>query len=92
MLLGKNLAGYEPRKDVTAYVHIRNLGLLKFTGKKFVQKDFRHHTMFPGGIKRVPMKKVFENRPKQVMRHAISGMLPKNRRRSILLSRVKYSV
>lgn len=88
ILMGKNKAGFEPRVDGGDLVVVKNASLVKFTGRKLVQKDYLHHTMFPGGLKRVPMKKVFENDPAVVIRKAVNGMLPKNNRRITLMKRL----
>ena len=87
-LMGKDKPGLVPHLDPNVSVVIKNAGKVIFTGKKFAQKDFRHHTMHPGGLKTVAMAKVFKQSPAMVMRHAISGMLPKNRRRDDLMNRL----
>lgn len=88
VLCGKHKATFNPRIDGGDMVKVVNVSKVKFTGKKLVQKDFRHHTMYPGGLKRIPMKRVFGDRPEDVLRHAVNGMLPKNRRRTTLLKRL----
>jgi large subunit ribosomal protein L13 len=92
ILCGKHKADYNPRLDGGDMVSIINIGKIKFTGRKLVQKDFRHHSMYPGGLKRVPMKKVYTERPGDVIRHAVNGMLPKNRRRNTLMKRLTTHV
>jgi large subunit ribosomal protein L13 len=89
ILTGKHKATYEPRVDGGDIVQILNASKVKFTGRKFVQKDYRHHTMYPGGLKTTPMKKVFEKDPTDVIRRAVNGMLPKNNRRTTLMKRLK---
>lgn len=88
ILQGKNKANFTPHIDGGDIVVILNAGKVKFTGRKLVQKDFFHHTMHPGGIKRTPMKRIFEKNPGDVMRHAIYGMLPKNRLREKMMQRL----
>ncbi|HYE59574.1 MAG TPA: 50S ribosomal protein L13 [Candidatus Kapabacteria bacterium] len=88
ILRGKNKATFEPHIDNGDYVSVVNASQLKFTGRKLVQKDFRHHTMYPGGLKVTPMKKVFENDPAEVLRHAVWGMLPKNKHREPMFKRL----
>lgn len=92
ILRGKNKPTFQPHIDAGDFVTIINVGAVKFTGKKFVQKDYRHHTMYPGGIKRVPMKKLFEEKPAEIMRKAVYGMLPNNNRRKTLMRRLTLKV
>jgi len=87
-LQGKHKPGYLPHIDNGDMVVVINAAALKFTGKKLVQKDYRHHSMHPGGLKVVSMKKVFDKDPGEVIRHAVNGMIPKNRRREILMKRL----
>lgn len=87
-LMGKDRPGYVPHLDTGAMVVVKNAGAVIFTGMKFAQKDYKHHTMHPGGLKTVAMAKVFGKSPAEVMRHAVNGMLPKNRRRETLMLRL----
>ncbi len=87
-LRGKNNPDFTPHIDSGDYVKVINAGKLKFTGKKLVQKDYFHHTLYPGGLKRTPMKKIFDNDPAEVIRRAVYGMLPKNRLRDGMMKRL----
>lgn len=88
ILRGKNKADFLPHVDSGDYVTVVNAGKVKFTGRKLVQKDYYHHTHYPGGIVRTPMKKVFDNDPAEVVRRAVNGMLPKNRLRDEMMKRL----
>ena len=90
LLRGKNKATFEPRIDAGDMVVVLNASKVKFTGRKLVQKDYYHHTMFPGGIKRTPMKHVFEDDPTDVIRRAVNGMLPKNKQRGEMMKRLTF--
>jgi len=87
-LMGKDKPGMVPHLDPNVSVVVKNAGKVIFTGKKLAQKDFKHHTMHPGGLKIVAMAKIFKMDPAKVMRHAVNGMLPKNRRRTDLMNRL----
>lgn len=89
MLMGKNKPGFTPHIEEGDFVTVKNAGKVKFTGKKLVQKQFRHHSMHPGGLKTVSMKKVFDKNPADVIIHAVYGMLPKNNRRDDIIRRLK---
>lgn len=87
-LQGKHKPDYMPHIDNGDMVVVINAAQLKFTGKKLVQKDYRRHSMHPGGLKVTAMKKVFDKDPGEVVRHAVNGMIPKNRRRETLMKRL----
>ena len=87
-LQGKHKPDYIAHIDNGDMVIVLNAGKVKFTGKKLVQKDFKHHSMHPGGLKVRAMKHVFDKNPGDVIRHAVNGMVPKNRRREILMKRL----
>lgn len=88
ILRGKNRADFEPHLDNGDVVTVINASKLKFTGKKFAQKDFRHHSMYPGGLKTVAMATVFNEDPTEVVKHAVYGMLPKNKHREKMFLRL----
>jgi len=88
ILRGKNKPDFTPHIDSGDYVNIINSDKVKFTGKKLVQKDYFHHTMYPGGLRRTPMKKIFDQNSGEVIRRAVYGMLPKNKLRDEMMKRL----
>jgi len=91
ILMGKNKTDYMPNFDnVNVKIIVENVDKLKFTGKKLDQKEYIHYSGYPGGLKRVPIKKVMDKNPKKVLLHAISRMLPKNKLRTPRLKRVTF--
>jgi large subunit ribosomal protein L13 len=88
LLRGKNKPDFSPHIDGGDFVVVSNASKVKFTGRKLVQKDYYHHTLYPGGLKRTPMKKVFDNDPADVLRRAVVGMLPKNKLRNNMMKRL----
>lgn len=90
ILRGKDKPTFVHNIDEGGRVVVLNADKVKFTGRKLVQKDYYHHTMHPGGIKRTPMKKVFDNDPADVIRHAVKRMLPDNRQRDALMIRLTF--
>lgn len=87
-LQGKTDPAFIPHLDPQVSVTVINASKVIFTGRKLEQKDYMHHTMHPGGLKVKSMKSVFVKDPGEVMRHAVAGMLPKNRRRDDLMNRL----
>ncbi|CAE6396672.1 50S ribosomal protein L13 [Rhizoctonia solani AG-1 IB] len=45
--------------------------------------------MYPGGLKEIKYKTMMERKPDEIIRQAVSGMLPKNRLRDRRLERLR---
>lgn len=88
ILMGKHKPTFERHIDRGDFVTINNAAQVKFTGKKLVQKDYYHHTQYPGGLRTTSMKKVFQDNPTEPMRRAIYSMLPKNKLRNAMMKRL----
>ena len=82
ILRGKNKPDFKPNVLSGDKVKVVNASKMKFTGKKMEQKEYIRHSGYPGGLKRMPMKKVFEKDPAEVLRKAVWNMLPKNKLRN----------
>jgi large subunit ribosomal protein L13 len=70
-------------------VVIINADKIKLTGQKLDSKVYRHHTLYPGGLRQESVKRVFESKPERVIREAVLGMLPKNKLRKRMVKRLK---
>jgi len=92
ILRGKTKPTFAPHIDAGDAVNVINAGKVKFTGRKLVQKDYYHHTQHPGGLKRTPMKKIFDENPAEVLKRAVTGMLPKNKHRNAMILRLTIEV
>ena len=91
LLRGKNKVGFFPYKDIGDYVTIKNVDKLKFTGKKFDNKIYYHHTLYLGGLKKATMKEVVTKKGhSEVFRKAVMGMLTKNRLRAKQIKRLRF--
>lgn len=88
ILRGKNKPTFSPHIDAGDFVTVNNASQVKFTGSKFVQKDYYHHTQYPGGIIRTPLARVFKKDPTDVLRRAVYKMLPKNKLRNDMMKRL----
>lgn len=89
LLQGKHRPDFIPNLDGGDFVEVKNADKIKLTGKKFEQKIYFHHTGFLGGLKEVPLKKIFKENPGEILIRAVFGMLPKNRLRSRRIKRLK---
>ncbi|MBI5729241.1 MAG: 50S ribosomal protein L13 [Candidatus Magasanikbacteria bacterium] len=88
LLMGKNKPDYELHVDRGGKVVVSNISQMVFSGKKLDQKLYRHHTMYPGGLKEIPAKKIFKENPAEILRQAVAKMLPKNKFRTNRLKRL----
>ncbi|MFA5386211.1 MAG: 50S ribosomal protein L13 [Candidatus Paceibacterota bacterium] len=89
ILQGKKTPKYEPRLDLDFKVTVKNIDKLDINAKKFETKIYKHHTGYIGHLKERTLKVAFEKSPAWVLKHAVSGMLPKNR---LLAKRIKRLV
>jgi len=90
LLQGKHKVNYEPHKDVGDFVIVKNVEGIKLTGKKIEQKKYYSHSGYLGNLKEIPIKKLLLERPDEVLKLAVSRMLPKNRLRKKRLKRLKF--
>ena len=90
LLRGKQKSDFVPYRDMGDFVIVKNVSKLKITGKKIEQKKYFRHSGFLGGVKEVPLKKIFKTNPAEVLRKAVFGMLPKNKLRAEQIKRLKF--
>lgn len=79
ILRGKKKAIFSPHVDTGDFVIVVNAEKVRLTGNKFKDKVYYHHSGYPGGIKAVAVEKLLAQRPEELLRRAVKGMLPKNR-------------
>ena len=78
LLRGKTKPTFTPHADCGDNVIIINAGKAVLTGKKGVQKIYRTHSGWVGGLKETPYRILMQEKPEVAMRVAVRGMLPKN--------------
>jgi large subunit ribosomal protein L13 len=79
LLRGKNNPAFSPHLDCGDFVVVVNASQLQFTGKKLSDKIYYRHTEYPGGIRTTTAGQMLANRPEEILRLAVEGMLPKTR-------------
>jgi large subunit ribosomal protein L13 len=79
VLMGKNKPQYTPFMDTGDHVIVINARQAVFKGSKAEQKVYRHHTLYPGGLRTIGVKDQFAKHPERVIELAVKGMLPKNK-------------
>jgi large subunit ribosomal protein L13 len=56
-----------------------NAAKVAVTGKKREDKRYWRHSGYPGGIRSRTLGDLLDQRPEEVIRRAVKGMLPRNR-------------
>lgn len=79
ILMGKNKAQFVPYLDNGDFVVVTNAAKITISGKKAEQKNYYRHSGYPGGFKSETFQDLLKRRPEEVIRHAVKGMLPKNK-------------
>ena len=79
VLRGKYKTNFTPHADCGDYVIILNAGKVAMTGKKITDREIFSHTGYPGGQKRISPSEMLAKDETSVVRHAVRGMLPKNK-------------
>jgi large subunit ribosomal protein L13 len=79
ILRGKDKTNFTPHVDTGDNVVIINAEKIKLTGNKMSEKEYVRHTGHPGGQRFATPKELLAKKPTEIIRMAVSGMLPKNR-------------
>lgn len=87
-LRGKKEVDYLPYLDPMVTVKIANIGKILLTGKKSVNKLYRYHTGYPGGLKTVKYPDLIKKDKGRALKLAVLRMLNKNRLRAKLMKRL----
>ncbi|OGC46483.1 50S ribosomal protein L13 [candidate division WWE3 bacterium RBG_19FT_COMBO_34_6] len=81
ILTGKNKAIFTPNINVGDKVVVINAEKIEVTRGKETKKVYHYVTGFPGGLKTQKYEDLKNKHPEEIIRRAISGMLPKNKLR-----------
>ena len=88
-LRGKRKPEYTPHVDTGDFVVVINCEKVVVTGAKRTQKRYYRHSGYPGGLRSRTFDEMIERRPDEVIRHAVKGMLPRNRLARKQLTKLK---
>lgn len=87
-LMGKSKAYFAKNIDCGDYVIVTNALNVKVTGTKEKSKLYTNYSGYPGGLRTRRLEEVRAKKPEEIIRHAVSGMLPKNKLRAQMLKRL----
>ena len=85
-LIGKNKAEYAFNQNWGDKVVVINAEKVKVTGKKLTGKKYIYYTGYPHGLRTEVLGKLLSRKPTEIIKRAVSGMLPKNKLRKIRMA------
>ncbi|MGI8419784.1 MAG: 50S ribosomal protein L13 [Candidatus Levyibacteriota bacterium] len=88
LLMGKSKPYFVRNLDCGDYVVVINAKSVKITGNKEEQKKYYRHSGYPGGFKEETLKALRVRKPEEIITHAVKGMLPDNRLKARMLTRL----
>lgn len=88
-LRGKHNPLFTPHVDTGDSVVVINAEKIVLTGRKWDQKNYYRHSGYIGGLTTITAKKLREDRPEDLIRFAVKGMLPKNRLGRAMIKKLK---
>lgn len=88
-LRGKDQPSFRPHEDRGDIVVVINTDRVRVTGGKAEKKVYRWHSWYPHGLKEKTFAQMMEQDSRAVVRLAVYGMLPKNRLRDRMITRLK---
>lgn len=89
ILRGKNKVTFTPHVDTGDYVVVINAEKVAFSGEKLKKKIYYRHSGYHGGLTKRTLEEMLEKKPDEVIRHAVKGMLPKNRLAKEIIKKLK---
>ena len=92
LLRGKNKVDFAPHVDNGDYVIVLNAAAVRVSGSKLSDKLYHTHSGYMGGLKTSTLAQLNEKKPGKALELAITGMLPKNKLRKDMLSRLKLQL
>lgn len=88
LVQGKNKVNYVSNLDLGDNVVVINASKVRVTGKKILSKEYTNYSGYQGGLSRINFGDLLKKDPREIIKRAVSGMLPKNKFRSERLNRV----
>ncbi len=89
IIRGKNKPIFTPNMDTGDFVIVINADKVSLADKRKAQKTYITHSGYPGGQKTKTFTQIMEKNPEFVIRHAVKGMLPKNKLGRKLIKKLK---
>lgn len=92
LLAGKATTSFARNKMPTEKVVITNASKISITPKKLKESTNKRYSGYPGGLTEASLEKIVAKKGySEILKHAISGMLPKNKLRAKMIVNLKIS-
>ena len=88
-LRGKHKANYTPHCDTGDFIIVVNAEKILLTGKKLIDKKYYSYSGYPGGLRETAAGKMLAEKPENLIRIAVQGMLPKTNLGRKMLKKLK---
>ena len=88
LLMGKGKPYFAKNLDCGDNVVVINAAEVAVSGKKETDKVYTRFSGYPGGLRKITVKELRERKPGEIIRHAVAGMLPKNKLKASMLKRL----
>ena len=89
LLRGRVKPIYTPHVDTGDFIIVVNAEKIALTGKKLTDKVYYSYSGYPGGIKATTAGKMLAEKPENLIKTAVAGMLPKNNLGRRMLKKLK---
>ena len=89
VLKGKRKPTYSPHLDVGDHVIVINADKVRVTGRKRDDKIYFRHSLYPGGHTLTRFRDLQADKPEEIVRLAVKGMLPRNRLGRAMMKKLK---
>jgi large subunit ribosomal protein L13 len=89
MLRGKHKPTFTPHADTGNFVVVVNAEKVRLTGKKWQDKEYIHHTTFPGGLKSYTAEQAVARHPTRLVEDAVRRMLPRTNLGRAMMKKLK---
>lgn len=87
-LRGKGKPYFVTNLDCGDYIVVINARQIKVTGGKENKKLYTRYSGYPGGLRKALYKDVMASHPDRIIRNAVMGMLPDNKLKDRLITRL----
>ena len=92
VLKGKRKPTYSTHMDVGDHVIVINADKVRVTGRKRDDKIYFRHSLYPGGHTLTRFRDLQEEKPEEIVRLAVKGMMPRNRLGRAMMKKLKIYV
>lgn len=92
ILNAKNDVNFAKNRVADVKVVVTNAAKVKVTGSKMKESVHKSYSGYPGGLKEMPLAYVVDKKGfGELIKHAVKGMLPKNKLQDIRLKNLEVT-